>query len=32
LLNGERGRPQMFSPMRRSILYLASARFVIVFP
>ena len=27
-----RGRPQMFSPMRRSILYLACARFVIAVP
>src|SRR5271168_4316125 len=32
LLKGLRGRPQMFSPIRRSILYFASARFVIAIP
>src|SRR6185437_6906053 len=32
LLKGLLGRPQMFSPIRRSILYFASARFVIAIP
>ena len=32
LVDGALGRPQIFSPMRRSILYFASARFVIAVP
>ncbi len=32
LLTGDFGRPQMFSPRRRSILYFADSRLLIAFP